>query len=159
MNGRVVRVTVDMANEILTWKYEKPYDIYNNEWTEAWVRELVGGSYYALVEDGHQLIGYFCTGASAQVPDGHQSGVYEEGLVDIGLGMKPSLTGQGRGYSFCSCILRFLEEKYENIPIRLTVAKFNQRAIHVYEKLGFRMEDEFSSDGVGFMTMVRWGCM
>ena len=155
MNMFIDKLTAERADNILSWKYEKPYDFYNNKRSEEGMRELIGGSYYAIVDESRQLIGYFCTGASAQVPIGHQYGVYEEGLVDMGLGMNPCLTGKGKGYAFCSFILRFLEEKHEDVPIRLTVATFNKRAIHLYAKLGFIREDEFSSDRADFMTMVK----
>ncbi|WP_309299184.1 N-acetyltransferase [Ureibacillus sinduriensis] len=41
------------------------------------------------------------------------------------------------------------------MSIRLTVAKFNQRAIRLYEKLGFKKDKEFWTDRAEFMTMVK----
>lgn len=42
---------------------------------------------------------------------------------------------------------------YGNVPVRLTVAAFNQRAIHLYEKFGFVKEMEFAAVSVDFQTM------
>jgi len=148
MNGK-------MANDILNWKYDKPYDFYNNELTEEEMMERLDGSYYALVDEFKDLIGFFCIGETAQVPIGNQFGVYTEDFVDMGLGMNPKLVGKGNGFDFCSFIIKFIEENYKSTPIRLTVAKFNLRATHLYEKLGFVMENEFSTDFAEFITMVK----
>ncbi|WP_245744379.1 hypothetical protein [Bhargavaea ginsengi] len=85
------------AREITGWAYPPPYDFYNMDGEGA--EEL--GEYEAVVEDG-LLIGFFCTGAEARVPAGYGAGAYskEDGIIDIGLGMKPERTGQG-GASIC----------------------------------------------------------
>jgi [ribosomal protein S18]-alanine N-acetyltransferase len=144
-----------LANEILNWKYDKPYDFYNNEVTEEAKQELLDGTYYALVGDWKELIGFFCIGNSAQVPIGNRFGVYREDYVDMGLGMNPNFVGKGNGFDFCASIIKFVKENYQHTPIRLTVATFNQRAIHLYEKLGFVHEHEFSTDVAQFITMVK----
>lgn len=145
----------ELAKEILSWEYEKPYDFYNNELTDESVKELLDDSYYALVNEDQKLIGFFCTGDNAQVPVGRKFGVYSEFAIDMGLGMNPKYVGKGSGFEFCSFILRYIEENDKGTPVRLTVAKFNQRAIHLYEKLGFEKKDEFSTDFAEFMTMVK----
>lgn len=57
--------------------------------------------------------------------------------VALGLGMRPDLTGRGRGGAFLGEILRFVRENYSYERIRVEVASFNQRAIRVYERAGF----------------------
>lgn len=69
--------------------------------------------------------------------------------------MNPKMVGKGNGFELCSFILRYIEKNYIGSPIRLTVAKFNQRAIHLYEKLGFVKKDEFTTDFAEFMTMIK----
>ena len=136
----------EMASNILSWKYDKPYDFYNNEVTDEAIMEFLDGSYCALIDDAKELIGFFCVGENAQVPFGNRFGVYKDDFVDMGLGMNPNLVGKGNGFEFCTLIIQFIEENYQNTPIRLTVAKFNRRAIHLYEKLGFVLENEFRTD-------------
>ncbi|ATP41395.1 GNAT family N-acetyltransferase [Solibacillus sp. R5-41] len=148
MNGEI-------AKEVLSWEYDKPYDFYNNELTDEAMKELLDGSYNALVNNNQELIGFFCTGNNAQVPVGKKLGVYSAKSIDMGLGMNPKYVGKGSGFEFCSFIMRYIEKNYQSTPIRLTVAKFNQRAIHLYEKLGFVKKDEFSTDFAEFMTMVK----
>ncbi|WKA54613.1 GNAT family N-acetyltransferase [Planococcus shixiaomingii] len=145
----------EFAKEILGWKYAKPYDFYNNDVTEERLREMLDGSYSVLVDDNGKLIGFFCTGFSAQVPIGIEVGAYDGDGIDIGLGMKPELTGRGHGSSFFSRILELVGEKKNELPLRLTVAAFNERAIRLYEKLGFEKESEFSTSSTKFITMVQ----
>lgn len=155
MNLFIKKMNEKIATDILEWKYTAPYDFYNNELTDEAMEEILDGTYYAIVNETNEIIGFFCIGKSAQVPIGNQYGVYKEDFVDMGLGMNPNLVGNGNGFIFCSFIIKYIEENYPDTPIRLTVAKFNQRAIHLYEKFGFVKENEFSTDFANFFTMVK----
>ena len=154
MNLIIEKMTENNAKHILAWKYEKPYDFYNNEVTKENLKEMLDGSYYALLNE-HDVVGFFCIGENAQVPIGHQFGVYVDDFVDMGLGMHPSLVGKGNGTAFCTYILQFIEKQYEGKSIRLTVANFNKKAIHLYEKLGFVKIAEITSNSTEFMTMIK----
>lgn len=145
----------ECALEILNWKYDAPYNFYNNELNEQSLKELLENSYYVVVDENHQLIGYFCIGDCAKVPIGVHFGAFIEDFIDIGIGMKPALTGKGYGTTFFSFILSFIKENFVKVPFRLTVAKFNNRAIHLYEKFGFVKEMEFDRGETTFMTMVK----
>lgn len=147
------------ATQILNWKYKPPYDFYNGDSKnmEESIEELLDGSYYALVNTDNELFGFFCTGKSAQVPAGQLVGAYKENLVDLGLGMNPLFVGQKKGAQFCSLIISWIEQQHGNKPLRLTVATFNQRAIHLYKKLGFKKEREFRTERAEFISMVRHG--
>ncbi|WP_433748744.1 GNAT family N-acetyltransferase [Falsibacillus pallidus] len=144
-----------VADEILNWRYEPPYDFYNNQKSDEALKELLGGSYQGVVDDEGKLIGFFCVGNSAQVPKGHDYHVYPDGYIDIGLGMKPALTGKGRGSEFLAFILEQIAIDSGNKPFRLTVAAFNERAIHLYEKFGFRKQQKFANGPIEFLTMVK----
>ena len=155
MNLLAVKMDKEKAEEVLSWKYEAPYDFYNNEMNEEELSELLNGTYSAVMAANKDLIGFFCTGKSAQVPRGWNFGVYEEEWIDMGLGMNPALVGQGNGTSFGKFVLKEIEEKSDGQSVRLTVASFNKRAIHLYEKLGFLAKDRFSTEAAEFITMVR----
>lgn len=143
------------AEEILGWTYEEPYDFYNNEYSVDAVRELLNHSYFVALDDHEEIFGYFCIGESAQVPIGSMFGVYPEGCMDIGIGMNPVFTGQGRGHLFLTFILNYIMGLVGTVSLRLTVAAFNTRAIHLYEKHRFEMEKAFRHGDVVFITMVR----
>ncbi|WP_152654978.1 GNAT family N-acetyltransferase [Oceanobacillus sp. CFH 90083] len=159
MDIHIARMTQKYAVEALCWKYEKPYDFYNNVLTTSAIVELLGGGYYAIVDSSCKLIGFFCTGRSAKIPAGDRNAVYIEDCVDLGLGMHPSLTGKGKGDLFLKRILHFIEEEHKGKPIRLTVASFNKRAIRLYKKNGFTKEHQFHYKGMEFITMKRSSAM
>ncbi|MHC0039562.1 GNAT family N-acetyltransferase [Pseudoneobacillus sp. C159] len=144
-------MTESLAKEALQWKYEPPYDFYSNELSEEALKELLNGAYVAVEDENKQVVGYYCTGVSAQVPKGNDYGAYSEEKIDIGLGLKPVLTGQGQGKSF----LRFIMDQIGSENLRLTVASFNKRAIKLYENVGFTYQQNFESNGVNFQVMVK----
>ena len=99
------------------------------------------------------MVGFCSFGADGQVPGGDYS---NEGL-DIGLGMRPELTGQGNGAVFFGAILDYALSTFRPEFLRLTVAKFNLRALKLYESFGFKVKDEFSAQpsGVPYRILVR----
>lgn len=143
----------DYAIDILGWKYEKPYDLYNNVLSGEAILELTRLTYKAILSD-EKVVGFFCTGEDAQVPAGHEVGAYEDDCMDIGLGLRPDLTGNGLGTEFFTYILKELRSEYEGC-IRLTVADFNSRAIHLYEKFKFVRKQEFLRNKMKFIVMVK----
>lgn len=143
------------AIAILLWKYDEPYDFYNIEPEDGQVEELLDGTYFVVVNKADELCGFFCVGKAATVPAGYQANAYTANCIDVGFGMKPELTGRGNGAAFCSLILDFIESSNPCIPLRLTVAHFNKRAIKLYRKLGFELEKFFNTDGGLFVTMVK----
>ena len=139
----VSEMTVEDAKKIGTWKYAPPYSIYSMTDDPESIEELTDGTYYS-VYNNDELIGYFCYGKNTQVPGGIKEGLYaDENLIDIGLGLRPDLTGKGHGLCFFTTGLDFGKHKYGRKPFRLTVATFNQRAIKLYEKAGFQMVAQF----------------
>lgn len=148
-------MNLDYAVEILKWKYEEPYELYNDVLNSEAIDEMLEKRYFIIVEQNNEIIGYFCTGESAQVPAGDKVDAYEETCIDIGIGMKPNLTGKGFGSTFFSFILQDIQKTHPKISMRLTVATFNERAIHLYEKFGFEKQKKFDSDAAEFITMKR----
>jgi RimJ/RimL family protein N-acetyltransferase len=102
--------------------------------------------YHSVYDERGGLTGYFCFGEGAQVAAGKRLGVYEvEPARDVGLGMRPALTGMGLGAEFLRAGLRFAREVYSPPAFRLTVAAFNHRAIRVYERAGFETVETFGA--------------
>lgn len=65
---------------------------------------------------------------------------------EIGLGMRPDLTGKGEGLTFLKSCIEFAKGKFNPEKITLSVATFNQRAIKVYRKIGFKDTHTFMQD-------------
>jgi ribosomal-protein-alanine N-acetyltransferase len=147
------------AREILVWRYEPPYDVYNadTDKAEEFVQALLDPAYayHAITDECGELVGYCCFGTDARVPGGD----YGADALDIGLGMRPDLTGQGRGGDFFAAIVDFARRAFAPRALRVTVAAFNRRAIRVYERAGFEHKQAFqrSGDGMEFVILVRKG--
>ncbi|SDL80583.1 GNAT family N-acetyltransferase [Sediminibacillus halophilus] len=151
-------VTIDALNEesareISSWKYEEPYDLYSHDGSPALINELLNGSYYGA-RVNESLIGYYCYGESAQVPAGKKEGFYGGTALDIGLGLRPNLTGKGFGTSFLSRGMEFGSTTFQPDRFRLTVAAFNQRAVIVYQRLGFTIQGAFMNNNIEFIVMT-----
>ena len=140
------------AGEITGWAYPPPYDFYNLNGEGA--EELMG--YEAVLEDGC-LVGFFCTGEEARVPAGYGAGAYPEGdgIIDIGLWMKPERTGLGQGPEFFKLILDHLRATRSPSAFRLTVADFNERAIRLYRNAGFRETGTFTRGDTRFLVLMK----
>lgn len=134
------------AEHIVTWTYPDEYSIYSFNHSLAEMEELLNGDCFSAFDERGEIVGFVCHNQSAQVPGGFEAGIYEtENVVDIGLGLRPDLTGQGLGLPFLHNTLRFFSQRTQTTAFRLVVAKFNQRAIKVYEKAGFVQTAEFTS--------------
>ncbi len=122
------------SREVATWKFEGEYSFYDNDKTELkkeWALNLhKEENTYAIYNEDNELIGNCCF-------------EFDEEGVSFGVQMKPSLTGKGMGVEVVTALLEFGREKYKFTEISLLVAKFNRRAIKVYEKLGFTVSEEF----------------
>lgn len=157
---RIKEISHKDAVEIASWNYEYPFSFYNMNQDEESISELKDGSYYSVYTVENELAGYFCYGKNAQVPGGVRAGVYSnENLIDIGLGLRPDLTGKGLGTEFLITGLDFGKQLYETKGFRLSVATFNKRAIALYKKVGFTSKDKFLNKSgvntVGFIVMEK----
>jgi ribosomal-protein-alanine N-acetyltransferase len=140
-------MTEEAARAVLAWRYAGIYAFYNADTHDLHdgLREMLDGSYYAATGDQGTLVGFFCFGAPAQVPGGHLHGLYTDDALDIGLGMRPDLTGRRLGREFLTAGLDFARQRFAPATFRLAVAAFNQRAIRLYEKVGFQAVTTFVS--------------
>jgi L-amino acid N-acyltransferase YncA len=134
------------AEKIVTWKYENEYAMYSFSKSNEDIQELMNGEYFSVLDELERVVGFICCGESARVPGGTSIGLYqEEGYLDIGLGLDPDLTGQKIGSVFLKQSLAFLQNQFKSSQFRLVVASFNERAIKVYERSGFKKDKEFYS--------------
>ncbi|MEK5236572.1 GNAT family protein [Paenibacillus sp. FSL L8-0470] len=148
------------AREIVKWSYEAPYAMYNLSDDPEDIQELLDGSYYAVISPENELAGFFCYGRNAQVPGGIREGLYiGDKVLDIGLGLKPELTGEGKGRDFLESGMEFARRKYGPERFRLSVAAFNKRAIALYNSVGFKPAGEFvNNNGKHEMVFMLMEC-
>ena len=145
------RLSQEEAEAIAGWHYPEPYSFY--DWTADPddLRELLdpalrGEAYWAVMDDADELVGHF-------------SFKPKEGAVEIGLGLRPDLTGRGLGASFLAAGLEFARARFSPQRFTLAVATFNERAITVYERAGFGRDRVYMHSTAGaeweFLEMSR----
>ncbi len=139
------------ANEVARWRYEPPYDFYDSAADPADLAELLDPQhrrdiYFSVLDDENRIVGFF------------QFEKKDE-TVDIGLGLRPDLTGRGLGAEFVLSGLAFARRRFAPERFSLSVATFNERAIGVYERVGFRRGEVFTHETNGgeyeFLSMRR----
>ena len=140
---------------IVGWRYAGPYAAYDcpPDEAEETVRLMVdpASEYHAARDGDGVLVGYCCFGADARVPGGDYAGggVAGGGALDVGLGLRPDLTGRGLGPAFVEAVAALARERLGARRLGLTVAAWNRRAVGAYEKAGFRMTRAFIRDTPG----------
>jgi [ribosomal protein S18]-alanine N-acetyltransferase len=143
MDVTVRAMTGQDAEAISRWQYESRYAVYDMEGDPS---GLLDGAYHTLVDARGDLVGYCCFGAEAQVPGGRSVGAYEDaGAVDIGMGVRPDLTGAGQGRDFLRAVLAFAQRHYSPATFRVTIAAWNERARRLCERAGFHPAQTFTS--------------
>jgi ribosomal-protein-alanine N-acetyltransferase len=148
----------EYASIISKWQYNEPYSLYSMDGTNECISELMSKEYfYTLDQEGH-LVGFICYGNSARVPGGYDKGIYKDkDYLDIGLGLAPEYTGKGIGLDITNQCMIYFGTKFSIKKFRLVVATFNQRAIKVYERVGFIKGEKFkskvSNNEMEFMVM------
>lgn len=125
--------------EVATWRYEQPYDFYNDDGKPVRSPER----FFAVRDEADRLVG---------------SLYYEEREPGVfyGLGLRPDLTGQGLGLDFVRLGLKFAHTNFPGRRIILDVADFNHRARKVYERAGFQVTGSHVKhfDGWGQVRMI-----
>ncbi|MDQ4100366.1 MAG: GNAT family N-acetyltransferase [Chloroflexota bacterium] len=128
------------------WTYEPPYDIYNLD--AAPLDDLLAAlldprnAYYAITDEAGDLIGFCCYGPDARIPGGD----YTAPAVDVGIGLRPDLTGRGLGPAVIGAVLDFADAIMHPTMFRTTIAAFNQRSIRAFERVGFQEVGRFTGD-------------
>ena len=137
------------VHEMTRWTYAPPYDVYNLSHPpdasdiEYWLdpKKRV----HAICEESVGLIGYCSFGVDRQVPGGD----YRADALDIGMAIRPDRTGHGGGVAFAQGVIDVARTTYApptgRALLRVTIARFNQRAQRVWQRCGFEAVDSFTA--------------
>jgi ribosomal-protein-alanine N-acetyltransferase len=129
-------MTAADAHAVAAWRYPGEYSFYDADADPDDLAELLdpaewGRRYFAADETArHELAGFLVVKLTGPV-------------AEIGLGLRPGLTGRGLGESFVRTCLRFASAALGAQSYSLAVAAFNRRAITVYERAGFQEAECF----------------
>ena len=137
----------------MEWRYNPPYDWYNPPpLSDEAVANLIDPQWqFHSIKAGDASVAYASFGNDGRVTGGD----YSDPAIDIGLGLAPKLTGRGLGAIVLQAILDFAKTTFQSPAARLTVARFNQRAIRLYDRLGFEPTQEFTHERVAYWVMVK----
>ncbi|WP_020059552.1 GNAT family N-acetyltransferase [Bacillus sp. 123MFChir2] len=141
--GYIFKVmTQEEAREIAyNWHYEGKYSFYDMEADmedlEEFLNDEMRGDNTFVVQENDRVVGFFSF---------HK---IDNQTVDIGLGMRPDITGNGLGLKFVKAGLAFSKKKYHPKYMTLSVVTFNKRAIKVYKKAGFEAVGTFVQETNG----------
>ncbi len=152
-------MTEDDAREMLSWHYEPPYTMYS---MDTVVKEDLPGEiayllntdnhFYAIYDENNEMIGHCVFHAEARV----RGDDYAEDALDVGIGMRPEMTGQGQGTDITRQVLNFAQEQYTPTLYRATIAAWNKRAQAVCLKNGFHQAREFTGeDGRQWVVLLK----
>jgi [ribosomal protein S18]-alanine N-acetyltransferase len=120
------------AEAVASWRYPGPWSVYD---PRAGDDPLTAAAGYAAVVDGDgALVGFMCVGQEARVPG--LAGA--DGVVDIGVGMRPDLVGHGLGPEFGAAVLEHVRGRFGDRPLRAAVQSWNERSLRLARGLGFR---------------------
>lgn len=125
-------MTLRDALAVYRWRYAGEYEIYDlglatlllATFVSAVAGEKAGVGFYSAATDEDRLVGIVSLASRA-------------GDVELGLGLRPDLTGRGLGLSFVRSVMDLARERYHPRTFSLSVATFNHRAITIYERAGF----------------------
>ena len=142
MELRIGEASPETHQLVATWRYPAPYDFYDGDVEPV----LNPERFFEARDELGELIGFYYFEPKPPV-------------LDYGLGLRPDLTGKGRGLEFFLAGLEFGRDRYRPTHIVLHVAAFNERARRVYERGGFRVVSShvrtFERFGkVPFVTMI-----
>jgi hypothetical protein len=140
---QISAMTPAFAAALVGWRYPAPYQRYDLAGADpAYFTDPAHG-FHALVDDDGALIGYRSFGPDGRVPGGD----YDEAALDTGGGLRPDLTGRGRGLGreAIATGLAFGRATFRPAAFRVTVASFNTRARRVVESLGFVCQSSFDA--------------
>ena len=139
-------LTRQEARELTGWRYPPPYQIYSL--SPKYLSALLKPEfrYHAVKNQSGELIAFCCFGADARV----QGGNYRRGepeVIDLGVGLRPDLTGKGLGKVVIREVMEFALKTYRPKSLRVTIAEFNIRSIRAFQSCGFTRTHRFIRSG------------
>jgi len=111
------RFTEQDALMVARWQYPEPYAAYDLEPSN---REVLGAllrpenQYHAILSEG-EVVGFFRFGEDARVPGWS----YDDSALDLGMGLRPDLTGAGNGLLYFQRVLVQVSQRHPGPPCGL----------------------------------------
>ena len=127
-----------------SWAYPPPFEVYDSHDPAVF---LTGGpddeGCYPAVDDAGRLVAVAVVAAEARVRAQQPA----EGVVDIGLGVRPDATNRGLGSALFPQVLALARELPGARTARVAVALFNERSLALCRAAGFEDARELTGPG------------
>lgn len=125
---RVRPLTIEDGMDISMWRYPGPWMVY-----DALEAPQADEGYWAVCDSADRLVGFCCLGDAAR-PAGLEAA---PGKLDVAIGMKPELTGQGLGAELGRAAVEYALGVSDGRRLRCAVREWNDRGLEAARAAGF----------------------
>ena len=125
---KVRQLTIEDGMDIAMWRYPGPWAVY-----DALEAPRPDEGYWAICDEEGKLVGFCCLGDYAR-PVGLSG---EPGVLDVAIGIRPELTGQGRGHELGKVAVDYAQSVSDGRRLRTALPQWNQRGIDTARAAGF----------------------
>jgi len=133
MEYTITNMNKDILKQIISWKYDGEYNIYNMESYDnlvkrnASITKVENKDNYLCYHKDNKLIAY--TNIIKK----------ENWDIFIGIGISPECCGKGLGKEILNNTVFIAKERYPDSKLVLQVRAWNKRAIKCYQSVGFNI--------------------
>lgn len=149
------QLTEDEGRDVAAWAYPPPFDLYDGDPGNPGLvvpRGPQGDGYYPAVDDDGRVVAFAVVGVEARVRGQEPA----EGVVDVGMGVRPDVTSSGLGTALVEQVVHLALELGATTAVRAAVAAFNERSLALCRSAGFRPVRDFEGPGGRtFVELVR----
>jgi RimJ/RimL family protein N-acetyltransferase len=125
---KVRQLTIEDGMDIAMWRYPGAWAVY-----DALEAPRADEGYWAVTGTDDRLVGFCCLGDAAR-PAGLD---YEPGTLDVAIGMRPELTGQGLGPELGKVAVDYALSVSDGRRLRCAVPRWNERGLEAARAAGF----------------------
>jgi ribosomal-protein-alanine N-acetyltransferase len=139
-------LTPEECRDLASWAYPPPHDLYDSDRGSQELfltRGPAGDGYYPAVDDAGRLVAFAVVGAEARVHGQRPA----EGVVDVGVGVRPDATSRGLGTALIGQVVDLARDLGATSAVRAAVAVFNERSLALCRAAGFRPVRDFEGPG------------
>lgn len=141
---RVRPLTIEDGMDIAMWRYPGPWMVY-----DALEAPQADEGYWAVCDSAGRLVGFCCLGAAAR-PAGLEAA---PGKLDVAIGMKPELTGQGLGTELGRAAVEYALGVSDGRRLRCAVREWNERGLEAARAAGFEPVGEHEAGGQRYLLL------
>jgi ribosomal-protein-alanine N-acetyltransferase len=125
---KVRQLTIEDGMEIAMWHYPGAWAVY-----DALEAPQADEGYWAVTGSDDQLVGFCCLGDAAR-PAGLE---HEPGTLDVAIGIRPDLTGQGLGSELGKVAVDYAQSVSDGRRLRCALPEWNERGLETARAAGF----------------------